>query len=140
VFVNSRVCVSVCPIHSRTLLVCLECPFIAFTPERRSCYNTCPAPLPLAVVWIQLYRGDKALGFPIEIVEATRNVTHLTELVKGKRAVALHNFDAVDLAVYSPGIPWDALTDSNPLDPGGSVPGGTTKAQPLIVIAPGKCL
>jgi hypothetical protein len=77
------------------------------------------------------------VGNPIEIVEATRNVTHLTELVKGKRPAARHNFDAADLAVYPSGTPLNALNENNRLR---SVPGGTTEAQPLMVIAPGKCL
>jgi hypothetical protein len=77
------------------------------------------------------------LGSPIEIVASTCDVSHLTELVKEKRAVALHNVDAADLAVYPPGTPLNALNDNNRL---GSVPGGTTEAQPLMVIAPGKCL
>jgi hypothetical protein len=73
---------------------------------------------------------------PIEIVEATRNVSHLTKLVKAEMPNNLNTVDPSHLAVYHHGIPWDALKDSNPLDPSGSVPGGTTKAQPLIVIAP----
>jgi hypothetical protein len=34
--------------------------------------------------WVQLYRGGHMVGIPIQIVEATRNVGHLTELVKAK--------------------------------------------------------
>jgi hypothetical protein len=101
--------------------------------------NTTRPPLTPGSTWVQLCRDDQTVGFPIEIVEATRNVTHLTELVKGKRAVALHNFDAADLAVYPHGTLLNALNNTTPLARGGSVPGGTTEARPLMVIAPGKC-
>jgi hypothetical protein len=86
------------------------------------------------------------VGRAIKIVAATRNVNHLTELVKEKRAVALQHCDAGDLFVYyPPGTPLDALNDNARLRPGGPVPGGTTDEQPLMVMAPpvtqqGKCL
>jgi hypothetical protein len=101
--------------------------------------NTTRPPLTSGSTWIQLYCGEEAVGIPIEIV-AARNAYHLTELVKEKRAVALQYCDAADLVVYPPGTPLNDLSNNNRLGPVESVPGGRTEAQPLIVMAPGKCL
>jgi hypothetical protein len=76
------------------------------------------------------------LGSPIDIVASTCDVSQLTKLVKAEMPNDLNTVDPSHLAVYPPGISWDALKDTNPFARSGSVPGGTTEAQPLIVIVP----
>jgi hypothetical protein len=87
--------------------------------------------------WVQLYRGDQAVGvsMPITITEAISNVGLWTELVKAKYP-ELNDISAARLTVYLPCTPLNALNNSAPLRLGALVPGGTTEEQPLIVIAP----
>jgi hypothetical protein len=95
---------------------------------------------PLTSTWAQLYHGDQAVGIPIEVVAATRNVYHLAELVKEKRAVSVQHCDAGDLFVYPHGTSLYALNNDDRIDPGYSVPTDTSSKNPLMVIVPGKCL
>jgi hypothetical protein len=97
--------------------------------------------------WVQLYRGGHMVGLPIEIAAASRNVSHLTELVKEKIPNDLKAVDPIHLVVYRPGTPLDELNVNAPLRRGGPVPNGTTDEEPLMVMAPpaavpqlGKCL
>jgi hypothetical protein len=100
--------------------------------------NTAGPPPNSGVTWVQLYRGEQAVGFPmpITITEAAPLDGAWTKLVKAEYP-ELNDISSARLAVYPHGTPLNALNEINRL---GSVPGGTTEAQPLIVIAPGKCL
>jgi hypothetical protein len=109
--------------------------------------DTTRTPPSSGFTWVQLYRGGHMVGLPIEIVAATRNVSHLTNLVK-EIYPELNDISSACLVVYPPGTPLDALNHDGRLRPGGPVPGGTTDEQPLMVMAPaaaavsqlGKCL
>jgi hypothetical protein len=96
--------------------------------------------------WVQLYRGGHMVGLPIEIAAASRNVSHLTELVKEKIPNDLKAVDPIHLVVYRPGTPLDDLNVNARLQSWDHVP-ASSGPQPLMVMAPpaavpqlGKCL
>jgi hypothetical protein len=108
--------------------------------------DTTRPPLNSGFTWVQLYRGGHMVGLPIEIVAATRNVSHLTKLVKEKLPNDLKGVDPIHLVVYPPGTPLDALNDDARLQSWDRVP-ASSGPQPLMVMAPsaavpqlGKCL
>jgi hypothetical protein len=93
------------------------------------------APPRPAVVWIQLYVGNQKSGRATKILcKPDLDIDDFTKLVKENQAVVLQSCNAEDLVVYPHGtldFRGDGLS---------TTPDGTTKEQPLIVMAPGKCL
>jgi hypothetical protein len=99
--------------------------------------DTVSAPLPLAVVWIQLHDGDPKAGRATRILcKPDSIIDDLTKLVKEQ----WNDISSAHLLVYPHGTPLNALNDDDRMDPGASVPMDTTSKTPLMVIAPGKCL
>ena len=89
-----------------------------------------------ASVWIQLYVGETESGGVVLIRPIPENVYYLTEEIKAKKAEELSHCDANELNVFAVGTQVPTPAGTEPLDPGETVPGGTTSKEPLIVVAP----
>jgi hypothetical protein len=86
-------------------------------------------------VWIQLYLGDVKIGDAFNVKPIPENVADLKKAVKEECKPKLDFCGANELKVYAAGtaVPGSAVTEA--LDPGDSVPTGTTSKTPLIVKA-----
>jgi hypothetical protein len=94
-------------------------------------------PLFPGLTWVQLYRGDQALGCPMPIAGAPGDICDdLKDLVKAEFPNDLEDVDAPNLVVYPHGTPLDAPNEDASLSPDAPVPDDTTSKEPLIVIAP----
>jgi hypothetical protein len=102
--------------------------------------TTTRPPLFPGLTWVQLYRGDQALGCPMPITGAIRNACDLATRVKAEFPNDLEDVDAPNLVVYPHGTPLNALNEYARLSPGALIPDDTTSKEPLLVIAPGRGL
>jgi hypothetical protein len=99
--------------------------------------TTTRPPLFPGLTWVQLYRGDQALGCPMPITGATGyDICDLRELVKAEFPNDLEDVGAPNLVVYPHGTPLNALNEHARLSSGALIPDDTTSKEPLIVIAP----
>ena len=64
------------------------------------------------------------------------DVYELAEAAKVEVEPKLSHCDAANLKVFAVGTSVPIPDGTEPLDPGGTVPGGTTSKKPLIVVAP----
>ena len=94
--------------------------------------TTTRPPLFPGLTWVQLYRGDQALGCPMPITGATGDIC---DDLKAEFP-ELNGLSSAHLVVYPHGTPLDALNEDVSLSPGAVVPDDTTSKEPLIVIAP----
>jgi hypothetical protein len=98
--------------------------------------TTTRPPLFPGLTWVQLYRGDQALGCPMPIAGAPGDICDdLKDLVKAEFP-ELNGLSSAHLVVYPHGTPLNALSEDVSLSPGAVVPDDTTSKEPLIVIAP----
>ena len=93
-------------------------------------------PIQALASWLQVYVGATKSGRSVKISPIPDDVNDLTEEIKSQKAVALSHCDAVELNVFAVGTRVPIPDGAEPLDPGETVPGGTTSKKPLIVVAP----
>ena len=89
-----------------------------------------------ASVWIQLYVGATKSGHSVKISPIPDDMNDLTEEIKVKVEPKLNHCAPSDLNVFAVGTQVPTTDGTGPLDPGETVPGGTTSKEPLIVVAP----
>ena len=86
--------------------------------------------------WLQLYVGATKSGGSLKISPIPDDVYDLKKAVKVEVEPELNHCKAADLEVFAVGTLVPIPDGTEPLDPGETVPGGTTSKKPLIVVAP----
>ena len=99
--------------------------------------RTVSAPPRLPVVWIQLHFGREIDGQATKIrCKPDLKIARLLDLVEAIYKNDLKAGGVGNLYACPPGTPLEDLNANDRLDPGNSVPGGTTMERPLMVMAP----